>query len=213
MRLPSPPLLLVTDRTQARRPLADVVRASIAGGCRWISVREKDLPDGEQIALVNELAPLVRGAGGSLLLHGAAELARACAADGVHLPAGADVAAVRTLLGPQKIVGISIHSAAESAALDPQIVDYVIAGPVFATESKPGYGPALGPAGVADIVRSARVPVIGIGGIAAANVDDVMKAGAAGIAVMGGVMRAADATREIRELISALDAADQPRPR
>ena len=49
MRLPHPPLLLVTDRRQARKPLVEVVAAALAAGCRWVSVREKDLPEDDQI--------------------------------------------------------------------------------------------------------------------------------------------------------------------
>ena len=58
--LPNPPLLLVTDRRQAHLPLADVVLAALAAGCRWVSVREKDLSEDEQIALVRKLLPMAR---------------------------------------------------------------------------------------------------------------------------------------------------------
>src|SRR3954453_10370279 len=58
MKLPDPPLLLITDRHQARLPLVDVVRAALAAGCRWVSVREKDLSDEDQIALALTLLPM-----------------------------------------------------------------------------------------------------------------------------------------------------------
>ena len=60
MKLPDPPLLLVTDRRQARRQLPEVVGAAFAGGCRWVSLREKDLPEEEQIALARMLIPMAR---------------------------------------------------------------------------------------------------------------------------------------------------------
>ena len=65
MKLPDPPLLLVTDRHQARAPLAEVVSAALAAGCRWVSVRKKDLPADDQIALARMLLPAARrhGAG------------------------------------------------------------------------------------------------------------------------------------------------------
>src|SRR6266404_991043 len=72
MKLPSPPFLLVTDRHQARRPLADVVRAALTAGCRWVSVREKDLSEDEQITLARTLLPMVRRSGACLTLHGEA---------------------------------------------------------------------------------------------------------------------------------------------
>jgi thiamine-phosphate pyrophosphorylase len=127
----------------------------------------------------------------------------------LHRPAGGDPAAARSSVPPDALIGISIHSAAEARALDPAIVDYAIAGPTFATASKPGYGPALGPTGLSEIVSAAPVPVIAIGGIDATNMRNAIGAGAAGIAVMGSVMRAAEPAKEVSALIDAL--AQRPR--
>ena len=204
MRLPAPPLLLVTDRTQARLPLEEVVARACAGGCRWVSLREKDLPADAQTALARNLNAIAQRHGARLTLHGDADLARTAGLDGVHLPAHGDAAAARALLGPHALVGISIHSAAETRALDPAVVDYAIVGPAYLTASKPGYGPALGPAGLAAICRAARVPIVAIGGIEADNVSAVMAAGVAGIAVMGSVMRADDPGRAIDNLLGVL---------
>jgi thiamine-phosphate pyrophosphorylase len=204
VRIPVPPLLLVTDRSQARLPLEDVIERACAGGCRWVSVREKDLPADEQIALARSLAPIAQRYGARLTLHGDADVARTAGVDGVHLSAAGDAAAARAVLGPRALVGISIHSAAKAAVLDPRVVDYAIAGPAFLTASKPGYGPALGPNGLAAICRAAPVPVVAIGGIEAENVGDVIKAGAAGVAVMGSVMRSAAPDKTIKDFLGAL---------
>ena len=128
----------------------------------------------------------------------------------MHLPASGDPAAARALLGPKALIGISIHSAAEAAALDRALVDYAVAGPAFATASKPGYGPALGIDGLAAIARATAVPVVAIGGIAAHAVPDVMEAGVAGVAVMGTVMRAADPDAVIKQLLMAFAVARAP---
>jgi thiamine-phosphate pyrophosphorylase len=102
----------------------------------------------------------------------------------------------------------------EAAKLDTAALDYAIAGPVFATESKPGYGPPLGIAGFATIVKAISVPVIAIGGIDADAVAELFRAGAAGIAVMGGVMRATDPATEVRQLLANVATArNHPRPR
>jgi thiamine-phosphate pyrophosphorylase len=208
MKLPSPPLLLVTDRHQARQPLAAIVGAALEAGCRWLSLREKDLPEDEQIALARELAPMLRRrVGACLSLHGEAALARLAGADGVHLSSGADAAAARALLGAGKLVGVSIHTVGEAEAIDPTCVDYALAGPAFETPSKPGYGPEIGRRGFAEISRAARVPVLAIGGINAPRVAELIAAGAAGVAVMGAVMRAADAAREMAGLIATLNGA------
>jgi len=204
VRLPDPPLLLVTDRNQARLPLGRVVERALAAGCRWISLREKDLREVEQVVLASVLKPLTRLAKARLTLHGSSAVAKAAGVDGVHLPAGGDAAAARAAFGTAGLIGMSVHSLAEARALDPALVDYAVAGPAFETASKPGYGPALGAQGIAALSRASAVPVIAIGGIAAANVAEVLGAGAFGIAVMGGVMRAPEPEKEVKRLLAAL---------
>ncbi|KAA5601667.1 thiamine phosphate synthase [Blastochloris sulfoviridis] len=200
MPLPSPPLLLITDRRQAARPLDEVLAAAFDAGCRWASLREKDLPAAEQVALAQRLLPIARRFGATLTLHGAPEVAAEAGLDGVHLPDGFDAAHARAVLGPGTLVGISQH---RPGAADPA-VDYVIAAPVFLTASKPGYGPALGVAGLKAMVAAAGCPVIALGGIASQGLPDCLEAGAAGIAVMGGVMRAPDPGAEVTALLDAL---------
>jgi thiamine-phosphate pyrophosphorylase len=204
VQLPDPPLLLVTDRRQGRQPLKDIVADALQAGCRWVSLREKDLPPDEQILLARGIAPLARAQGAKLMLHGEAELARLAGADGVHLPAGADPAPARALIGPGKLLGVSIHTVTEAKAIDPAVVDYVLAGPAFESASKPGYGPEIGRKGLIEIAQAASVPVLAIGGINAARVGELIAAGAAGVAVMGAVMRALDPAREVRALIATL---------
>jgi thiamine-phosphate pyrophosphorylase len=206
VKLPDPALLLITDRRQARTPIADIVEAACAAGCRWFSVREKDLPADEQVALAESLLPITRRFGARLMLHGDAALARAARLDGVHLPAGGDAAHARALLGGERLLGISIHGAAQAARLDPALVDYAIAGPAYETESKPGYGPALGAQGIAAIAAAAGVPMLAIGGIDADKISGLVRAGAAGVAVMGAVMRARAPGEEIKRLLAALAA-------
>jgi thiamine-phosphate pyrophosphorylase len=209
VRLPDPALLVITDRRQARVPLADIVQAAGAAGCRWFSVREKDLPAQEQVALAQSLLPIARRFGARLMLHGDVALTKTAGLDGVHLPAGGDAAHARALLGSERLVGISIHSVAEAAKLDPARVDYAIAGPAYETESKPGYGPALGAQGMAAIVAAAGVPILAIGGIRAEKIPELVRAGAGGIAVMGSVMRASAPGEEIKRLFAALAATVQ----
>jgi len=204
MNLPDPPLLLVTDRRQARLPLDEVVGAALAAGCRWVSLREKDLAADDQIALAWALAPIAQRHGACLTLHGDADLAQACGADGVHLPAGSDPAAARKLMGPGKLIGVSIHTVTEAAAIDRRAVDYAVAGPAFETPSKPGYGPEIGRKGLSEIASAAPVPVLAIGGLNVTRAAEVLAAGPVGIAVMGGIMRAADPGREVGGLLRVL---------
>jgi thiamine-phosphate pyrophosphorylase len=167
-------------------------------------MREKDLSVEDQHELAGTLLSLARRHGARLTLHGDATLARSCGVDGVHLPAGSDPASARDLLGPKKLIGVSIHTVPEAAALDPAVIDYAIAGPAFETPSKPGYGPEIGRKGLAEIAAAAAFPVLAIGGLNATRAAEVLAVGPAGIAVMGSVMRAADPAREVRGLLSVL---------
>ncbi|HZK88871.1 MAG TPA: thiamine phosphate synthase [Stellaceae bacterium] len=209
MSIPAPALLVISDRSQARRPLVEVAAAAFAGGCRWFSLREKDLPAGEIHALLAELVALGREHRATIMVHGDIEAAIAATAGGVHLPAGGDPAAARARL-PRGLIGASAHSTPEAAALIAAGADYVTVSPIFLTGSKPGYGPALGLEGLAQAALAAPGPVLALAGITPANAAACRGAGAAGVAVMGEVMRAADPQATVRKLLEALSA---PRPR
>ena len=204
LKIPDPPLLFVTDRSQARQPLPAIAVAALKAGCRWMSLREKDMAEVDLILLARRLLPLTRSAGARLLLHGEPSLAKLAGVDGVHLPAGADTAAARALLGAEKLIGVSIHTVIEAEAINENSADYALAGPAFETPSKPGYGPEIGRKGLAEIARAARVPVLAIGGVNAARIAELIAAGAAGVAVMGGVMRAPDPAQEVSGLLASL---------
>jgi thiamine-phosphate pyrophosphorylase len=204
MTLPSPPLLLITDRQQARGNVCDIAEAAFSAGCRWLSLREKDLPQAQQVELLRELLDRAQQFQAKVTLHGDPALAQQARAHGVHLSAGGDAAAARRVLGKDALIGLSVHGVEEASNVDVKVVDYVIAGPVFDTQSKPGYGPALGPEGLALIAKACPVAVVAIGGIDPQNVSDCRAAGAAGIAVMGAVMRAENSAEVVAQLIGAL---------
>jgi thiamine-phosphate pyrophosphorylase len=215
LKLPHPPLLLITDRRQALLPLPEIVEAALEAGCRWISVREKDLSADEQIGLARNLRLLMHGAGARLTLHGDIPPSTSATAvlDGIHLPNGARPSTARPWREQGKSVGRSIHTVAQAKA-DPSDLDYLIAGPAYDTPSKPGYGPSLGPEGISQFARCTVLPIVAIGGIDPARAGALINAGAAGIAVMGSVMRAPDPERLVRDLIAALnEGRDYPRPR
>jgi thiamine-phosphate pyrophosphorylase len=200
MRLPIPPLLVISDRRQARRPLEEVAEAAFAGGCRWFSLREKDLPPAERRALLRALVVLGHRWGATVTVHDDIDAAAMADAGGVHLPSGGSPEAARARL-PGVLIGASAHSTEEALALLSAGADYVTVSPVFVTASKPGYGPALGLDGLARIVAWATGPVIALGGVTAANAAPCLAAGAHGIAVMGEVMRAADPQAAVEAIL------------
>ena len=199
MKLPDPPLLLVTDRAIARRSLEDMVASAIAGGCRWVMVREKDMDPTERRDLVARLVEFARPEGALISVNG--DLEAAAIGDGVHLPQGQSCAQARELLGPGKLIGVSAHDVGEAGAAASAGADYVTMSPVFPTNSKPGYGPPLTLDGPANVIGRIEVPVIALGGITAATAGLCRRSGAAGVAVMGTIMRASDPAAAIKDIL------------
>jgi len=205
VRLPEPPVLVITDRRQASRGVVEVVESALAAGCRWISLREKDLPPADQLVLAREIARLAAPYEALVTLHGDPALALETGLGGVHLPAGGDVARARVLLGPQHWVGASTHDEDGIRAAAKGGADAVTLSPIFPSCSKPGYGPALGLGRLAAAARASRLPIVALGGI-----DDALRAhacldaGAAGIAVMGAIMRASDPAAAMRAFLDAV---------
>ncbi len=207
-RLPSPPLLVITDRRQAAgRALGEVVAASLRGGCRWISLREKDLAHRDRVTLLRQLVALARPFGARVSVHGDVAAARQAGATGVHLPAGASPAVARRRLGEETLIGVSAHGIAEAVHAEEAGADYVSLSPIFPSASKPGYGPPLGRRGLAEAARRLDIPIVALGGITAADAGECLAAGAAGVAVLSAIMAAADPAAEVMRLTAALGAA------
>ncbi len=208
MTLPQPPLLVITDRRQASRPLEAVAAAVFDAGGRWLSLREKDLDTAARAALLARLVALGRGYGALVTVHEDVAAALAAGAAGVHLPAGVSPAAARRALGAGALVGGSAHAEADLAALAAAGADYATLSPIFPSASKPGYGPALGGDRLARAAAAAApLGVVALGGVTAENAARCIEAGAAGIAVMGSVMAAAAPGAVMAGLIKTLEAA------
>jgi thiamine monophosphate synthase len=179
---PLPPLLVLTDRTQCPGgDLVSTVDKAVAAGARAVVLREKDLPVDARLRLAQTLHALLAPAGGLLILAGAG-----LPASRIHLASREALPIPRPAL-----VGRSCHDAAELHRAAAERCDYVMLSPVFATPSKPGYGPALGLAAFAALVDAAvdPPPVYALGGVRPCDVPSCLDAGARGVAVMGAVMR------------------------
>jgi thiamine-phosphate pyrophosphorylase len=182
-------LLVVTDRHQAAAPLERIVMDAMTAGVRWIWLRDRDMEPTERQALAARLLAATRRHGALLSVGGDLDLAVRLVADGVHLADLASVAVARRRLGPAAIVGFSAHREPDIAAAKAAGADYVTLSPIYSTASKPGYGPALG---LPALARAALYgfPVLALGGVTAERAEACIRAGAAGIAVMGEFMRA-----------------------
>jgi thiamine-phosphate pyrophosphorylase len=184
-------LCLVTDRhrlsggsaalAESRRRLIDQAKWAIDSSVDMIQVRERDLAAVDLAALVSDLVRVTRPGGTRVVVNDRLDVALACGADGVHLRHDSVRAeAVRTMTPAGFLVGRSVHGVADAQEAGP--VDYLIAGTVFPTASKPSARPVLGLGGLAAIVQAVAVPVLAIGGITRDRLDEVAAIGAAGVA-------------------------------
>jgi thiamine-phosphate pyrophosphorylase len=209
-----PRLIVLTDRrmaSEAGHDVVDVMSAAVGAGAPAVLLREKDLPRRQRHGLAVRLRRITADAGAALVVAGDVALAREVGADGVHLaaadpwPDGGGAAGLS--------VGRSCHTIGElTAAARRTIADYATFSPVFATTSKPGYGPALGIDGLAagcEAVAHTRsgLAVYALGGLGPGLARACRAAGADGVAVMGAVMRADHPGAVVRSLVDELVAA------
>ena len=203
--LPNPPLLVISDRSQTQRRIEEIALACFEGGCRWFSLREKDLSKSERVRMLYRLVSIGERFKATVSVHDDYDSALATGAAGVHLARDGSIARARAFLGHRGLIGISAHNSGEIRLAAVEGADYVTLSPVFASASKPGYGPALGLDGLGDGVRAVRsMPVVALGGVDATNLESCIARGAAGVAVMGAIMRAADPKAATRDLVTRL---------
>jgi thiamine-phosphate pyrophosphorylase len=197
---PLPRLMLVTDRR--RVPRGDLVRAvaeAARGGVACIQVREKDLPDDAYVELVRRIRDRVP-ADTNVIVNGRARIARVLGL-ALHLPAGSPLPSPRSAYSA---IGRSAHSAAEVRAAVEERADWLVAGAVYPTESKPGQ-PGAGLEVLRERVGGAgRIPVFAIGGVTISRVPEVLRAGAYGVAVCGAILGAPDPQRVAEGFLLAL---------
>ena len=194
------------------------IAQAVEGGVDLVQVREKDLPGGELLALAREVTRAVAGRA-LLLINERADVAAAADADGVQLGENAlPTPAVRRAIGPDALIGRSVHSPEGALKAQAGGADFVLVGAMYPTRSHPealpaGPGLVRGIAGLPE-VRASALPLIGIGGITADNVGEVIRAGAAGVAVISAILASPDPKGEAQKLRHAMtEAWSAPGPR
>jgi len=199
-------LYVVTDRQlTGGRPLRLVVEAAMRGGARAVQLREKDLPPRELYPLALEMRQLTQVYGARLLINDRVDVALAVNADGVHLTTTSLPASIaRQVLGPGRLIGVSTHTLAEAQAAVDEGADFLVFGPVFFTPSKAPYGQPVGLDALRHVRAVVKSPILAIGGIKPTNLDQVLAAGADGIAVISAIISADDPTAATQNLLAAL---------
>ena len=200
-------LYLVTDRALCLgRPLEWVVEEAVAGGVTIVQLREKDASTRDFIDLALRLKPILAQAHVPLLINDRVDIALAVDADGVHLgQSDTPYPMARRLLGPSKIIGLSVESLPDArAAAAIHGLNYLAVSPVYATPTKTDTAPALGLPGVREIAALSPAPVVGIGGMNLITAPDVIAAGAAGVAVVSAICSAPSPRLAATSLLHAL---------
>lgn len=186
-------LYLVTDRgVAAGRSLRELVHAAVRGGVSIVQLREKQLGGRAFAEEARGLLEVLRPLGVPLIINDRVDVALAVGAEGVHLgQSDLSAADARRLLGDEAILGLTVESDAEAAAVDATLVDYVGAS-VFPTGTKTDVAGVFGLEGMRRLCASLPIPVVAIGGINASNAGSVLATGAAGVAVVSAILGAPD---------------------
>ena len=197
-------LYLVTDRDLSlERSLEEVVSEAVRGGVTMVQLREKDAATGEFIELAGRLMKILTPLGIPLIINDRVDVALAVDADGVHIgQSDMPYETARRLLGPDKIIGLSVENMDDLIKANSLDVDYVGISPVYSTPTKTDTAEPFGLEGLRKAVNMSKHPTVAIGGMNAGTIADVMAAGTDGVAVVSAICSA----ENIREAAAQLKA-------
>lgn len=199
-------LYLVTDRDLSLgRTLEEVVSEAVAGGVTIVQLREKGASTGEFVELARRLMGVLKPLGIPLIINDRVDVAMAVDADGVHIgQSDMTYADARRILGPEKIIGLSVESFEDIEAANALDVDYIGISPVYGTPTKRDTAEPFGLEGLRKGVEISAHPTVAIGGMNSATIGDVMEAGADGVAVVSAICSAeniAEATANLKAIV------------
>lgn len=199
-------LYLVTDRKLAgERDLEWIVKEAVEGGCTIVQLREKHTPTGEFVNLAKRLKSALKQYNVPLIINDRIDVALASDADGVHIGQSDmpyDIA--RRLLGPDKIIGLSIENFDQLEEANKLDLDYVAASPVFGTPTKTDTARPWGLEGLSEFNRRSKHPTVAIGGMNENTIGDVISCGTDGVAVVSAIVAAQspkEASLQLRKIV------------
>lgn len=204
--------VLDPERCRGRDPVT-LLEAAARGGITFVQLRCKLLETGPFVELARRARAVLEPHGIPAVVNDRVDVALAAGIAGVHVgQADMSPADARRLMGPDALIGLSVHHPHEADALDAGLVDYAGMGPVYQTASKDPKDPPTGPDGLGRLMAHLRArlpgfPICGIAGITAANAGPVIAAGADGVAVISDLFMAEDPEAAARRLRGAVDAA------
>lgn len=195
-------LYAVTDSMWLKgRTLPELVREALEGGATFIQIREKELAYDQFLALAGEVKKVTDAFCVPYVVNDEVEIAKAVDADGVHIgQSDKELAEARSILGPNKIIGVSVQTVEQAIKAEENGADYLGVGSVFSTDTKPDADDVSFDTlcAICDVVS---IPVVAIGGIHSGNIMDLKGSHVDGIAVVSAIFAAQDIRKDTAELL------------
>jgi thiamine-phosphate pyrophosphorylase len=205
-QLPRGLYALCDDTVRPQLALQEKAARLLAGGARVLQLRVKRTPMREALAAARAIARACREAGALLVVNDRVDLALLADAHGAHVgDEDLPPQAARALLGPGRLLGVTVRSAAAARQAHEAGADYVGMGPVFATGTKVVPAPVMGLERFGAEARASPLPVVGIGGVCLSNIAEVAAAGAHAAAVVSDALLAEDIAARAQALARAFD--------
>lgn len=202
-------LYVLTDaHLRPERSAEEIAEAALAGGARIIQLRDKETPREDLIRLARRLCAMAHRSGALFIVNDKVDIALASGADGVHLgPDDMAPAQARTILGPDRLIGVSVSTLEEALPLEPY-ASYFAVGAIYGSTTKGDAGHPVGTEPIRLIsTRYPDIPIVAIGSINKENIAPVKRAGADSAAVISAVVCAPDMEQATRELVQAWEEA------
>ena len=183
-------LYFITDSTLTGKSVVEDAKAAVKAGVKIIQYREKNASTKQMIEVSSEIKKLCKKSDVLFLINDRLDVALAVDADGVHLGEEEDMQykIARKLLGKNKIVGLSAHSAAWALKNQKLGADYTSIGPIYYTTTKKNGHKPIGLNPIKQLKGKLNIPFVAIGGINESNIDEVLKAGAKNVAVISAIV-------------------------
>jgi thiamine-phosphate pyrophosphorylase len=208
MRLVMPRLYVILDAGLVRGPAQEIAREMMTAGVRLLQYRAKNVSAREVLETAKRLAEMARKEGAIFFVNDRPDLAHLASADGVHVgQEDLSVEQARTIVGPDRWVGVSTHNQEQFEHAAASSADYIAIGPIFATTSKVNPDPVLGMEMLRQLRLLTKKPLVAIGGIRLEQASEVIEAGADSVAVISDILGASDPAQQARLFIQRLEAA------
>jgi thiamine-phosphate pyrophosphorylase len=202
-----PRLYVILDAALIRGSAPEIAAQLMAAGVRLLQYRAKTAPAREVLEAATQLAEIERKEGANFFLNDRPDLAYLAGADGVHV--GQDdltVEQARTIVGPDRRVGVSTHNREQFERAAASSADYVAIGPIFTTTSKANPDPVVGTKLLRELRPLTKKPIVAIGGIRLEHAAEVIEAGADSVAVISDILLAPDPAQQARNFLQTLEA-------